>query len=149
MPDTLTARDAFAYPAYPDSPNELESRAGAESLEELQQARRDLLTKLAPLKALHGPFGLFDARRKQMLEALKIQSYHQLVKDGEHNGKPPEWRVDAEAHGDPMYATTIDNAVTDRIEYLTLETELSALEERIRSREAELFAYGREIRMGG
>lgn len=139
---TYTATDADGVVVADQTP--LETRAGIDSLDVLHHKRRAVLEQLAPLKALHGPFGLWDARRKQMLEALKIRALHSLT---QANEKTPEWRIDAEAHADEQYAALLDRAEADKVAYLNLDNELSEIEERIRSREAELYAYAREARL--
>ena len=125
-----------------DDRSELEARAGIASLSDLQSKRRAIMQQLAPLRALHGSFGLWDARRKQMLEALKIKALGTLPKANE---KTPEWRIDAEAHADEQYAALLDRAESDKIAWLNLETELSEIEEKIKDREASLWVYGREV----
>ena len=122
----------------------VEERAQIESLETLHAERRTLLVQLAPLKALHGHNGLWDDKRKQYLEARKIESRRALLETG---NKPTEAMVDAMAYGSEQYESFLDAGVTARIEYIRLANELSEIEERIRSREIELLAYNSEIRL--
>ena len=123
----------------------LESRAQVESLEELHQRRRQLLTLFAPLKALHGNFGLFDDRRKRMLESLKVRARQNLSANAEK--KPTEAQIDSAAYADPQYEAFLDQAYADKIDFINQSTELSELEERIRSRELELSVYSSELRL--
>jgi hypothetical protein len=122
----------------------IEERAEVDALGDLHQRRRTLLDQLAPLKALHGPFGVFDDRRKQLCETLKIRARAELTAQGV---RVTEAAVDAHAYADPQYETLLDEAVTARIEYLKLENQLSELNERIRSRELELNVYAAEVRL--
>lgn len=122
----------------------LESRADVDSLDLLHAKRRALVEQLNPLKAMYGPFGLFDDRRKQMVEACKLRAYAALTAAGE---KTPEWRVESEAYGDEQYQRLLDEAMGQRIQYLTLENAVKECEERIRSRELELTCYAAELRL--
>lgn len=123
---------------------ELERRAEVESLEQLHVQRRQLLTTLAPLKALHGPFGLFDDCRARYLEAMKVKARQAFADEG---GKGTDEGVKARATADPAYERFLDEGVSARIEYLRQATQLSELEERIRAREIELQAYAAEARL--
>jgi phage gp46-like protein len=122
----------------------LESRAGLIPLEALHTARRQLLITLAPLKALHGPFGIWDDRRKQMLESLKVRSRLTLLEQGQ---KITEGLVDAMAYADEAYLRLLDQAERDKIEYLMQANQMSELEEKIRDREICLLAYNSELKL--
>lgn len=122
----------------------LESRADLDSLTDLQQRRRGLLEQLAPLKALHGYNGVWDAKRKQLLEALKVKHRMQLSAEGT---KATEGMIDALAHADDQYAQLLDAAERDKVEFIKLDNELTELEERIRNREFSLLAYNAEARL--
>jgi hypothetical protein len=128
----------------PDEVRAVEGRAEVECLGDLHAQRRLVLDVLAPLKALHGPFGLFDDRRKQVAESLKIRARMTLTEQGV---KVTEAAVDAHAYADPQYETLLDEAVLAKVEYLKLENQLSELNERIRSRELELSVYAAEVRL--
>jgi hypothetical protein len=129
----------------PDELSALESRAEVDSLGDLHARRRSLMVQLAPLKALYGSFGLWDARRKQLVEALKVKARMDLTTpDGK---KPTETQIDAVAHADPQYERFLDDSLDARTQYLNMETELSEIEERIRGRELALMAYSAEVRL--
>lgn len=141
----LAGADVGAVSSLPaDEVRAIEGRAEVECLGDLHAQRRQLLDVLAPLKALHGPFGVFDDRRKQLCETLKIRARATLTEQGV---KVTEAAVDAHAYADPQYETLLDEAVAARIEYLKLENQLSELNERIRSRELELNVYAAEVRL--
>lgn len=129
----------------PDELRAVESRADVDCLGDLHAQRRQLLITLAPLKALHGPFGLFDDRRKQMLEATKIRARQSLSVGREK--KPTEAEIDATAYADPQYERFLDAAYQDKIDYITQATTLSEIEERIRSRELELLVFQSELKL--
>lgn len=122
----------------------LEERAGVDALELLHHARRVVMAQLAPLKALHGPFGKWDARRKHLLAAVAVRVRLNLEARG---GKVTGEMVDSEAHADPQYERVVDEGIADATRYHLLQTELDEIEERIRSREIGLSAYNAELRL--
>jgi hypothetical protein len=146
----IAGLDPDPEPAAPalsaDEVRAVEGRADVDALGDLHQRRRQLLVTLAPLKALHGPFGLFDDRRKRMLESLKVRARSDL--SASRDKKPTEGEIDATAYADPQYEAFLDEAYQAKIDYLNQATELSEIEERIRSRELELVTYAAEVRLG-
>ncbi len=128
----------------PDLVREIEERAQVDPLGVLHARRRQLLVTLAPLKALHGHNGIWDDKRKQLLESMKVQARMALMESGQ---KVTEGAVESMAYADELYARFIDNGISARIEYLTLQNEYDELAERIRSREIELLAYNGELKL--
>ncbi len=124
-------------------PTDLEGRAQVASLEELQTRRRLLVERNTKLFALHGSFGHYDDHRKRMVEALKVKSRMELSVGREK--KPTEAEIDAAAYGSEAYGRFIDEALSEKIEYLKIATEIDEIQEAIRSRELELTAYSREL----
>jgi hypothetical protein len=122
----------------------LEDRAGVESLERLHHQRRVVMEQLAPLKAMHGSFGKWDARRKQLLGAIAVRVRSELQARGE---KISEGLVDSMTHADPQYERVVDEGIESAARYFRLQTELDEIEERIRSREIALSAYNAELRL--
>lgn len=120
----------------------LEDRADVASLEGLHAERRKLLPEYAKLRALHGTFGKWDARRKAMLEAMKIKARDEMTRNGE---KITDAAVDARGHADDTYIAFIDRGIEDATRYVELETQISEIEERIRNREIALSVYGKEV----
>lgn len=148
MTDTLIARSNGAtMPDHlsADELSALESRADVDSLGDLQHRRRQLMITLAPLKAEHGAFGLFDDRRKRFLEGLKVRARMTLSAGREK--KPTEAEIDATAYADPAYETFLDDAYEARIDFINQSTELADIEERIRSRELAIMAFTAEVRL--
>lgn len=125
-----------------DTLKAVESRAETDSLGDLHQRRRMLLEQLAPLSALYGNFGLWDARRKQLLEAMKVKHRMQLAQDGT---KATEGLIDALAHADEQYERFLDDSYQSKIEFIKMDNELSEILERIESRNTELHVYGKEL----
>lgn len=102
------------------------------------------MQRLAPLKALHGPFGKWDARRKQLLSAIEVRVRAQLEATG---GKVSAQQVEAQAHADPGYAAVVERGIEEATQYHRLQTELDEVEERVRSREIALMAYNSELKL--
>lgn len=148
MTDHIIARGraSSAPAAYDELPADIlkavESRAETDSLGDLHQRRRMLLEQLAPLAALYGNFGLWDSRRKQLLEAMKVKHRMLLAQEGT---KATEGLIDALAHADEQYERFLDDSYTSKIEYIKMDNELSELLERIESRNTELHIYGKEL----
>ncbi len=122
--------------------SDLEQRAGIASLDELQTRRRLILERNTKLFALHGSFGLFDNFRKKMLECEKVRIRMELTKQ---EFKVTETMIDAAAHASELYGSFLDTALEEKVEYLRLSTEITEIEEAIRSRELELTSYNREL----
>jgi hypothetical protein len=120
---------------------DIEDKAGIESLEQLHSLRRQLLPEYKTLKALHGPFGKWDFRRKARLEAAKIQARIDVSKTGE---KYTEAMIDTMGHADAGYIQFIEDGIDGATRYVEVETEMNELAERVESRIAELYAWGKE-----
>jgi hypothetical protein len=124
---------------------ELEARAQTRSLDALHHERRVLLEQLAPLKALHGHNGMFDDKRKQMLEAMKVK--HRISFQTATGQRPTDAAIEALAYDDKSYLEFIDAGISARIDYIRMQNELDEINEKIRSREIELLAYNSELRL--
>ena len=124
--------------------SELEARADVDSLPDLQKQRRDKIVANAKLIALHGAFGLFDVRRKQMLEAQKVVARMAFET---HGVKATDSRVESEAYGSTAYQNLLDEALDQKIEWVTLDNELTELAEKIKNRESALYVFGQEIKL--
>ena len=144
MPDTLIAGGNTPASDWDGALSALESRAEIDSLEDLQQRRRELIKKHGRLLALHGAFGLFDDYRKSRVEAQKIVARRAMEQRGE---KPTDKSVEAEAYGSPEYQQVLDNAITDKIDALTVQNEIDELNERIKNRESSLYVFGQEMKL--
>jgi hypothetical protein len=134
-----------ASPALPaDEMSALESRAEIDSLGDLHARRRTLLIQLAPLKALHGHNGLYDDKRKQMVEACKVRARLSLT---EQQQKATDAAVESMAYADGQYARFIDDGISARIDYINMQNEYDEIMERIRNRELALLAYNSEVKL--
>ena len=128
----------------PDVVRPVEDRADVMPLGDLHARRRALLSTLNPLKALHGHNGIWDDKRKQLLEACKIRARMSLTEAGQ---KATDAMVEAMGYADAQYAAFIDEGIAQRVEYLTLATELTEIEELIRDRELCLLVYNSEVKL--
>lgn len=129
----------------PDLVREIEERANVMPLGDLHERRRKLLTTLAPLKALHGHGGIWDDKRKALLEAMKVRARMTMA---ERNIKATDQSVEAAGYSDPQYEQFLDQGISDRIQYIMLANELTEIEELIRDRELGLAVYNSELRLG-
>lgn len=128
----------------PDEVRPVEERAEVDSLGDLQARRRAVLVNLAPLKALHGHNGIWDDKRKSLLECCKVKARMTLTDAGQ---KVTEGLVDAMAYADGQYARFIDDGIAARIDYINLQNELDEITERIESRQTELLVYNSEVKL--
>ncbi len=135
-------RGADAVLSETDARRGLEERAEVDSLELLHTKRRALIEQNGKLLAMYGPFGMFDDRRKRMVEAMKIKARMDLNNEG---AKTTESMVDARAYGSDEYERFLDTALAEKIEWLRVSTSLDDLAERIRDRELGISAYAKEI----
>lgn len=142
MSDTILAYGT--PPMFPEQVAALEHRAGVDSLESLHDARRGILQQLAALKAQHGHNGLFDDRRKQLLEVCKVRARMKLTDGG---AKTTEGAVESQAYADEQYGRFLDEGTNDRITCIQLQNEVDEINERIRSREIELLCFNGELKL--
>lgn len=126
-----------------DEVRPVEDRAQVAALGDLHARRRTLLKTLAPLKALHGHNGVWDDKRKAMLEAMKVK--HRM--NPAPGVKVTDSSVDAAAYADPAYEKFLDDGIAARIDYLTQQNELDEIEELIRDRELCLLVYNSEVKL--
>jgi hypothetical protein len=147
MNDTLIAggHTAPATETWSGDLTGLESRADLDSLEDLHAQRRQLLPEYAALRALHGTFGKWDARRKQMLAAIYVSVRMDAQAKGE---KTTEAYLDALARADERYARLIDEGIDGATRFVELDTQMSEVMEKIRNRELAMSTYTAEVRLG-
>lgn len=122
----------------------LEARAEIDSLEDLQSRRRSLVAQNAHLMARYGNFGMADDFRKRMVEALKVKARMELQQQG---SKTTESMIDAAAYGSDEYAAFLDNALSEKMDFLRVQTAIDEINERIRGRELAIMAYNAELKL--
>ena len=93
---------------------------------------------------MHGSFGLYDAKRKALVESMKVKARIRLVESG---SKVTDAIVDAEAHCDPVYVAWLDEQLTEKVAFVTLEAELDTINDLIRNRELSMQTYNAELRL--
>lgn len=136
-------------PSTPDSDGfvsgtDLERRADVDAIERLHNERRKLYAQNGKLIALYGPFGIFDDRRKQILEAIKTRIRMEARQKGE---KLTNDETGERAHADTQYAAYLDMALDEKIEYLRVWNRISEINELIQNRAIALSAYKAELRL--
>lgn len=124
--------------------SDLERRADVDSLDRLHDERRRLYRQYARLIALYGPFGIWDDRRKQMLEAFKTQARAEQRAAG---AKVTNDEINELAHANPAYQKFLDDSLDDKIRYLQIWNRISEINELIQSRAIALSAYKAELRL--
>lgn len=147
----------------------LENRAEVDSLEALQQKRRDLMKRYAPLAAKFkgGAVAGTDAARKRhrALVAKRIlvelrQAFEkgpQQVPSKKTAGlmvpavfdEPSETALERLANADTEHIQYCDKLEADYTRFILLENDIDEIREKIRSREVELYAYNAELRLQG
>lgn len=123
---------------------DLERRADVDSLDRLHDERRRLYRQYGKLIAMYGPFGIFDDRRKQILEALKTQARAEQRAAG---GKVTNDEINELAHANPRYQAFLDTALDEKIRYLQVWNRISEINELIQNRSIALSAYKAELRL--
>jgi phage gp46-like protein len=144
MPDAFVVSEAESHSLPADVVRAVELRAEVDALGDLHARRRQLLLTLAPLKALHGHNGIWDDRRKQLLEAMKCK--HRIA-FAEAGHRATDAAVEANAYADEQYERFLDDGIAARIDYITQQNAMDELNERIRSREIELLVRNAELKM--
>lgn len=141
---------------------DLEGRAGVESLDQLLAQRRAKVTEYAPLAAKFrggaGQGSSSDAARKRHRALIAQKILIEMKQDWESKAKPgviavAPFKEPSETALERMANAHIDHIKfcealeKDFVKYITLDNEISELNERIRSREVELRCYNAEIQL--
>ena len=135
MADHVVARSKMA---------EIEARIGVDPVMELLAERQDLIDQVAPLRALYGPGGTWDAQRKMELANLKMLIRAQAEAA---DTKRTEAYLEDAAHADPRYKNLVAQATTDRANLSILEDKVNAIEARIRRGDAVIRYVSAEARL--
>lgn len=138
--------------AIPDAPlarprgrDDLEAKAGLLSLDELHARRRMIMRELAPLQALHGRSGVWDAHRRQLRGAIAAELRAGWRK--EEWGSPTKDAVEDRACADPRYVQAIEAGQKAVVRMIQLETQALEIQEAIKDRESTIWAWGSEARL--
>ena len=104
---------------------DLEAKIGLQPLDELLAARDDLVESVADLRAAHGPFGLFEHKRKIELARIAGLVRARAVRDGI---KMTAAEVDDAAHCHPDYLDLVTSATVDRANLYRLESKIADID---------------------
>jgi hypothetical protein len=112
---------------------DVEEKLGVVPVEELLAERDELVKAIAPLWALYGPGGTWEAKRKILLATL-AQKYRALaLVDGK---KVTEAAIDDQAHADDDYAAFVQRATEERDALKRLDDRVTGIGETIRRGDA-------------
>jgi hypothetical protein len=125
--------------------SELESRASVSSLEGLQQERRELVKKIAPLAARFkgGNSTSGDTVRKRHRALVMKRIAATQFKDDAKG--PSEALLERLANADIEHIDFCDKIEQDFIRYTLLENDIADINEQVRSREECLRCYRAEL----
>ena len=107
---------------------EVERRLGVTPIEELLAERSGLVEQVADLRAEHGSFGTFEARRKAELARIAQAIRARYHRDGV---KATEGAVDDAAHASPEYYDLVVAATQARANLYRLEARIDAIDQTI------------------
>jgi hypothetical protein len=128
MSATRAAPKARAPERFGTETEEVELRAGVEPIDALLHRRRELVEKVATLRAVYGSFGTWDYQRKCELSRIKSLVRLQAMKDSR---KVNNDQVDEEAHEHPDYTAFVVRATKERADYFRLEAQLEEIDYRV------------------
>lgn len=136
----------MATSAMPE-PKALEHRAEVDSLEALQHRRRALLKDYAPLAAKFkgGAVAGTDAARKRHRALVAKRLLIEMKQRGEKD--PSEAALERMANADTEHIAFCDKLEADYTRFIVIENDIQEINEKIRSREVELYAYNAELRL--
>lgn len=148
-------------------PKPIEHRAEVDSLEALQHKRRELMKEYAPLagKFKGGATAGTDAARKRHRALVAKRVLVELRQEFERGPKmvpskkttglmvpavfeePSEAALERMANADTEHIAYCDNLEKEYTRFIVLENDIQEINEKIRSREVELYSYNAELRM--
>jgi len=124
--------------------DELETRAGVESLETLHAERRKIIKAMAPLEMLVGSGGeRWTAKRRQHRDVIGKLIQAEAGKEVAAN------KLEQLANADDRHVKFCEETEARYIEYMTWRTALDEVNERIESRLAEMRFATAEARLAG
>jgi len=113
--DSVTVPDTVAPVS---TLSDIELRMGIPSLESLLAERDTLVKELAPLRAKHGPGGIFGDLRKA--ELAKVAAMIRAMAVGSQQ-KVTEAFIEESAHQHPTYTDFLTQATVEKARYFELE----------------------------
>jgi hypothetical protein len=150
-------------------PKPLEHRAEVDSLAQLQHRRRELLKDYAPLAARFkgGATAGTDAARKRhralVAKRILVQLRQEFAKGPQMVpskktanlmvpavfDEPSETALERMANADTEHVGFCEQLEADYTRFILLENDIQEINEKIRSREVELYCYNGELRLQG
>lgn len=109
-----------------NSVNDWEDKVGVPNLDALQQQRRELIEKVAPLEAMFGARGTYDDRRKVELSRVKARIRAKALP-----AKIPQGVVDDMAHVDDAYVDFVIEATKQRAKWVKLSNQIRDIDDQI------------------
>ena len=100
----------------------------------------DLETTAAPLRAVYGSFGTFEAERKALLCVIADELRLAFQANGV---KYTEAQIDQKAHADPRYVGRITSATAERTRLALLDADLMAKTRRYELAKSRVYLSGR------
>lgn len=112
---------AFRGLIMPNPREAIEARIGIQGIEELHDQRRTLVSVASGLRALHGPFGSGEVRRKIILSGIrdKIRTQHQVS-----GTKVTEAALDDKAHASTEYVAYVEDMIRQREQLVLVDNSL-------------------------
>lgn len=101
---------------------------GLPSVESLLAERDTLVTQIAPLRAVHGPFGTYGDQRKILLAQLAARLRAEAVASGT---RVTEAALDEAAHAHPEYVAFVTEATQQKADYFVLENRIDGIADTI------------------
>ena len=142
------------------APTDREVRADIPSLDDLQQRRKDLYKEYAPLRARfggsRGQGSLSESIRKRhralIMKSIVIEMRQEWEKPSENKSivrgafsEPAENKLERLANADPRHIAFCDQLEKDCTRFEVLSNDIQEINEQIASRQAEIYAYTKEI----
>lgn len=122
----------------------IEARVGIQGIEELHDQRRTLVSVASGLRALHGPFGSSEVRRKIILSGIrdKIRTQYQVSAT-----KVTEAALDDKAHAAPEYIAYVDDIIQQREQLVLVENSLLEINDLITRDNTLIYHVTAEVKM--
>ena len=108
--------------------SDLEARIGIPPLEELHAERDALVIRAAPLRARHGPGGVWDDQRRVLRStiAMRLRGEAELA-----SRKVTEAFLEDAAQADPLYGEFIAAGLREKAAWFELENQIMSITETI------------------
>lgn len=106
---------------------DVEQRMGIQPLEELLSERDELIARCAPLRARHGPGGVWDDLRRVQRATIAMKLRAQAAATSPPT-KVTESFLDDAAQADADYLAFIEAGVREKIQHTELENQIAGID---------------------